>query len=42
MLELQKRCGLEVVKDVVQDKNLSRIYGFILYTEKGFYIAKGN
>lgn len=41
MFEFQKDCGLEVVKDLVEgDKNLSRIYGFILYTEKNPYVAK--
>lgn len=41
MFELQKECGLEVIKDLVKgDKNLSRIYGFILYTDKDPYVAK--
>ena len=41
MFALQKECGLEVIKGLVEgDKNLSRIFGFILYTEKDPYVAK--
>lgn len=41
MFAFQKDCGLQVVKDLVDgDKNLSRIYGFILYTEQDPYVAK--
>ncbi len=41
MLDFQKTCGLKLVKDLVTgDSNLSRIYGFILYTEKDPYVAK--
>lgn len=41
MFAFQKDCGLQVVKDLVKgDKNLSRIYGFILYTEQDPYVAK--
>ena len=41
MFELQKECGLEVIKGLVKgDKNVSRIFGFILYTDKDPYVAK--
>jgi hypothetical protein len=41
MLDFEKTCGLKLIKDLVgEDKNLSRIYGFILYTEKDPYVAK--
>ena len=41
MFEFQQECGLELIKDLVKDEeNLSRIYGFILYTEKDPYVAK--
>lgn len=41
MFDFQKDCGLELVKDLVEgDKNLSRIYGFILYTEQDPYVVK--
>lgn len=41
MFNFQKNCGLELVKDLVEgDTNLSRIYGFILYTEQDPYVAK--
>lgn len=41
MFELQNEYGLEVIKDLVEgDKNLSRIFGFILYTDKDPYVAK--
>lgn len=41
MFDFQKNCGLELVKDLVEgDSNLSRIYGFILYTEQDPYVAK--
>ena len=41
MLEFQKECGLSIIKELVEgDKNLSRIYGFILYTEADPYVAK--
>lgn len=41
MFAFQKDCGLQVVKDLVEgDKNLSRIYGFILYTKQDPYVAK--
>lgn len=40
MFEFQKDCGLKVIKDLVEGtQNLSRIYGFILYTEKDPYVA---
>lgn len=41
MLEFPENCGLQIIKKVVQnDKQTSRIYGFILYTEKNPYIIK--
>ena len=41
MYEFQRNCGLERVRDLVKgDNNLSRIYGFILYTEQDPYVAK--
>ena len=41
MFEIQKECGLDVIKGLVEgDKNLSRIFGFILYTDKDPYVAK--
>lgn len=41
MFAFQKDCGLRVIKDLVDgDANLSRIYGFILYTEKDPYVIK--
>lgn len=41
MVAFQKDCGLNVVKGLVDgDSNLSRIYGFILYTKQSPYVAK--
>lgn len=41
MFPFEKTCGLKIIKDLVKgDKTLSRIYGFILYTDKDPYIAK--
>ena len=41
MFEFQRECGLSVIKELVKDdKNLSRIYGFILYTDKDPYVVK--
>lgn len=41
MFDFQKDCGLEIIKElVVGESNISRIYGFILYTEKDAYVAK--
>lgn len=41
MFEFQEDCGLKLVRDLVEgEKNLSRIYGFILYTRKNPYVAK--
>lgn len=41
MFEFQKDCGLQIVKELVEgEKNLSRIYGFILYTEENPYVCK--
>ena len=35
MIDFQEKTGLKVIKDLVSgDMNLSRIYGFILYTER--------
>lgn len=41
MVPFEKECGLKIIKDLVKgDKTLSRIYGFILYTDKDPYVAK--
>lgn len=41
MIPFEKECGLKIIKDLVKsDKTLSRIYGFILYTDKDPYVAK--
>lgn len=41
MFNFQKDSGLKVIKGLVEgDANISRIYGFILYTERDPYIAK--
>ena len=41
MFDFQKDCGLQVIKELVKgDTNISRIYGFILYSEKDPYVAK--
>lgn len=41
MFDFPKTCGLKLIKDFVEgDSNLSRIYGFILYTEQDPYVAK--
>ena len=41
MFEFQRECSLRVIKELVEgDKNLSRIYGFIFYTDKDPYVAK--
>ena len=41
MFDFQKDCGLEIIKElVVGESNISRIYGFILYTERDAYVAK--
>lgn len=41
MFEFQENCGLKLVKDLVEgEENLSRIYGFILYTEASPYVVK--
>lgn len=41
MVAFQKDCGLKMVKGLVdKDPNLSRIYGFILYTVQDPYVAK--
>ena len=41
MVEFQKDCGLHLIKDLVSgDKNISRIYGFILYTDQNPYVVK--
>lgn len=39
MVEAQKKYGLKLIKDLVKDKNLSRIYGFILYTDADAFVA---
>jgi hypothetical protein len=41
MFEFQEKCGLKLVKELVEgEKNLSRIYGFILYTRENPYVVK--
>ena len=41
MVSIKNDCGLSDVKDLVEcSPNLSRIYGFILYTEQDPYVAK--
>ena len=41
MVPFEKECGLKIIKNLVKgDKTLSRIYGFILYTDKDPYVAK--
>ena len=41
MISFENECGLETIKNLVKgDKTLSRIYGFILYTDKDPYVAK--
>ena len=41
MFDFQKDCGLTLIKDMIKaDENISRIYGFILYTDNNPYIAK--
>lgn len=41
MFSFEKECGLEIIKDLVKgDKTLSRIYGFILYTDQDPYVVK--
>ena len=41
MFAIQEECGLELIKQLVdKDKSLSRIYGFILYTDKDVHVRK--
>ncbi len=41
MVEFEYNCGLQIIKDLVKnDPNLSRIYGFILYTDADPFVAK--
>lgn len=41
MIDFQEKTGLKVIKDLVSgEKNLSRIYGFILYTKKDDYVIE--
>ena len=41
MFDVQNECGLRIIKELVEgDKNISRIYGFILYTPQHPYVAK--
>lgn len=41
MYEFQQECGLSIVRDLVSgEQNISRIYGFILYSQKDPYVAK--
>lgn len=39
MFQLQREDGLELIRDYVSKANLSRIYGFILYTEQHPYVV---
>ena len=39
MHEAQKKYGLKLIKDLVKDNNLSRIFGFILYTDADAFVA---
>lgn len=40
MCAIQEECDLKLIKKLVDDKNLSRIYGFILYTDKDIMVKK--
>lgn len=40
MCAIQEECDLKLIRQLVNDKNLSRIYGFILYTDKDLYVCK--
>ena len=40
MYPIQQEYGLELIKKLVDDNNLSRIYGFILYTRENPYVVK--
>ena len=40
MCAIQEECDLKLIRDLVDDKNLSRIYGFILYTDKDLMVKK--
>jgi hypothetical protein len=41
MFDYPKESGLEIIKELVEDdKSLSRIYGFILYTDADPYVVK--
>ena len=40
MCAIQEECDLQLIKQLVDDDNLSRIYGFILYTDKDLYVRK--
>ena len=35
MIDFKRECCIEIIKDLVEgDSNISRVYGFILYTER--------
>ena len=38
MFEIEEECGLKLIKDLVKDTNLSRIYGFILYSQDDVFM----
>lgn len=40
MVDVGKDFSLKMIKKLVDDKNLSRIYGFILYTDKDLMLRK--
>ncbi len=40
MFPIQEKCGLRIIKDLVNDSSLSRVYGFILYTERDPFVVK--
>ncbi len=40
MVQFEKECGLRLIKELTSsDNTLSRIYGFILYTEQNPYVS---
>lgn len=40
MCAIQEECDLRLIRDLVDGKPLSRIYGFILYTDKDLMVKK--
>ena len=39
MIDIKYEFGLDLVKDMVKDKNLSRIYGFIVYRVEDYFVS---